>query len=85
MKNKTRLKQLREFVEESDDETFLTGLMEMFRRAELHHELIKLNDDTDIITHQLLYVKSGTKMFVSSPQALDYPVTMVPLPKEIVN
>lgn len=88
MKNKTRLKLLREFIDESDDETFLAGMMEMLRRAELHHELISTDEDDEednILTHEVLYVKSGSKMFLSTPQPLPFALTMIPLPKEILN
>lgn len=68
-------------IDEWDDEEVLNSFCAFFRRVEISPHLIQDNQ-TGLITHQVMVIECGEKTVASSPLAFEWPLQPANVPED---
>lgn len=79
--NKKFQEKLVKIIDEGADEDVLTAFCEFFRRIDITTDLVQDNE-TGLITHQVMTIRCGDKAVISTPLAYEWPLQPAILPDE---
>lgn len=68
-------------IDEGTDEDVLNAFCEFFRRVDITTDLVQDNE-SGLITHQVMVIRCGEKVIVSAPLAYEWPMQPANLPKK---
>ncbi len=68
-------------IDEWDDEEVLKAFCKFFRRVDISTQQIQ-EQESGLITHQLLMIASGDKVIASEPLAYEWPLQPASFPEE---